>query len=95
MGGFGGSSASMNKSLKDNSNLKGKRTHYFNLRKGYKTVYSNQTDRNAGKMSPEQLEFFKQKLKTEKKRKTIKTLIIIFIFISVCGLGILYLLSLI
>ncbi|PLX09458.1 MAG: hypothetical protein C0596_02680 [Marinilabiliales bacterium] len=85
----------MNKSLKDNSNLKGKRTHYFKLRKGYKTVYSKQSDRNSNKMSPEQFELFKQKLKNEKKRKTIKSLIIIFIFLSVCGLGILYLLSLI
>lgn len=92
-GGFGGSAASMNKSIKDNSSLKGNRTHYFKLRKKYKTVYSKQKDKNADKMTPEQFQEFRKKLAKAKRRKTITNIITILIFIGVLIFGFVYLSS--
>ncbi len=88
--GWGGAASGMNQSLKDNRNLKGERPSYFKNRKKDKTIYKKQTDKNAGKMSPEEFNSFSLKLKKEKRRKTIINVIMISIFIILTVIGFFY-----
>ena len=91
IGGGGGAMAAMNKSLKDNKRLKGDRTSYFKKKRKGRTIYEKQIDKNAGKMTQQEFEEFKQTLRKEKRIKTIKNAIIISVFIGLTIFGFFYL----